>query len=431
MDTALIIILVSIFFLLTISAVLSGSETALTATSRARIHQLKRKGSRRARIVEALTSRNERLLGTILLGNNLVNILASALATSVLIGIFGDAGVVYATAIMTILILIFAEILPKTYAIRHADRTALAIAPFIRALVFIFGPISTVLQAIVRLILRIFGAARPQNPASAAEDEIRGAIDLYAKEESRGEGEKDMLGGVLDLAHVDVSEIMVHRQNMLMIDIRQAPEEILAQVLESPHTRIPVWRDEPENIIGVLHAKDVLRAVSDLKGSIENLGIAGILGDPWFVPETTPLSDQLRAFRLRKSQLAVVVDEYGALMGLITLEDILEEIVGEISDEYDIMDAPVRTLPDGSFAVEGPTTIRDLNRRFDWTLPDEEAETVAGLVMYEARVIPEAGQVFTFHGFRFEVVRRTQTQITNLRITPPEKPKSIHSGRLL
>ena len=421
MDTALIIILVSIFFLLTISAVLSGSETALTATSRARIHQLKRKGSRRARIVEALTSRNERLLGTILLGNNLVNILASALATSVLIGIFGDAGVVYATAIMTILILIFAEILPKTYAIRHADRTALAIAPFIRALVFIFGPISTVLQAIVRLILRIFGAARPQNPASAAEDEIRGAIDLYAKEESRGEGEKDMLGGVLDLAHVDVSEIMVHRQNMLMIDIRQAPEEILAQVLESPHTRIPVWRDEPENIIGVLHAKDVLRAVSDLKGSIENLEIPGILGDPWFVPETTPLSDQLRAFRLRKSQLAVVVDEYGALMGLITLEDILEEIVGEISDEYDIMDAPVRTLPDGSFAVEGPTTIRDLNRRFDWTLPDEEAATVAGLVMHEARVIPEAGQVFTFHGFRFEVVRRTQTQITNLRITPPAK----------
>ena len=421
MDTALIIILVSIFFLLTISAVLSGSETALTATSRARIHQLKRKGSRRARIVEALTRRNERLLGTILLGNNLVNILASALATSVLIGIFGDAGVVYATAIMTILILIFAEILPKTYAIRHADRTALVIAPFIRALVFIFGPISSVLQAIVRLILRIFGAARPQNPASAAEDEIRGAIDLYAKEESRGEGEKDMLGGVLDLAHVDVSEIMVHRQNMLMIDIRQTPEKILAQVLESPHTRIPVWRDEPENIIGVLHAKDVLRAVSDLKGSIENLEIAGILGDPWFVPETTPLSDQLRAFRLRKSQLALVVDEYGALMGLITLEDILEEIVGEISDEYDIMDAPVRALPDGSFAVEGPTTIRDLNRRFDWTLPDEEAATVAGLVMYEARMIPEAGQVFTFHGFRFEVVRRTQTQITNLRITPPAK----------
>jgi len=421
MDTALIIILVSIFLLLIISAVLSGSETALTATSRARMHQLKRKGSRRARMVETLTDRKEHLLSTILLGNNLVNILASALATSALIGVFGDAGVAYATAIMTLLILIFAEILPKTYAIRHADSAALALAPLIRGLVFVFGPISTVLQAIVRLMLRMGGAARLKNLESEAEEEIRGAIDLYAKEEGRGEGEKDMLGGVLDLAHVDVSEIMVHRQNMRMIDVALAPSQIIAQVLDSPYTRIPVWRDEQENIVGVLHAKDVLRAVSDGKSDVDSIDIVGILGEPWFVPETTPLADQLRAFRLRKSQLAMVVDEYGALMGLVTMEDILEEIVGEISDEYDSSDAPVRALVDGSYSVDGPTTIRDLNRRFDWILPDEEAATIGGLVMYEARVIPEIGQVFTFHGFRFEVVSRTRTQVTNLRITPPAK----------
>jgi Mg2+/Co2+ transporter CorB len=288
-------------------------------------------------------------------------------------------------------------------------------------LVFVFGPISTVLQAIVRLMLRMGGAARLKNLESEAEEEIRGAIDLYAKEEGRGEGEKDMLGGVLDLAHVDVSEIMVHRQNMRMIDVALAPSQIIAQVLDSPYTRIPVWRDEQENIVGVLHAKDVLRAVSNGKSDVDSIDIVGILGEPWFVPETTPLADQLRAFRLRKSQLAMVVDEYGALMGLVTMEDILEEIVGEISDEYDSSDAPVRALADGSYSVDGPTTIRDLNRRFDWTLPDEEAATIGGLVMYEARVIPEIGQVFTFHGFRFEVVSRTRTQVTNLRITPPAK----------
>jgi len=345
------------------------------------------------------------------------------LATSALIGIFGDAGVAYATAIMTLLILVFAEILPKTYAIRHADRAALALAPLIGGLVFVFGPISTVLQAIVRFILHMIGAAGPQNLASAAEEEIRGAIDLYAKEEGRGEGEKDMLGGVLDLAHVDVSEIMVHRQNMRMIDISQTPSQIIAQVLDSPYTRIPVWRDDQENIIGILHAKDVLRAVSDGERDVDSIDIISIVGEPWFVPETTSLADQLRAFRLRKSHLALVVDEYGALMGLVTMEDILEEIVGEISDEYDLTAAPVRALADGSFLVEGPTTIRDLNRRFDWTLPDEEAATIAGLVTYEARVIPEVGQVFTFHGFRFEVMRRTRTQITNLQITPPAKLK--------
>ncbi len=421
MNTVFVFTLVSIFFLLVLSAVFSGSETALTASSRARMHQLNRKGNRRAKMVDALTDRKERLLGTILLGNNLVNILASALATSVLIGIFGDAGVVYATGIMTALILIFSEILPKTYAIHHADRTALAVAPMIRALVVIFGPISALLQGIVRLILLMFGASGPHTAKGEAEEEIRGAIELYSQKAGREAGERHMLGGVLDLAYVDVSEIMVHRQNMLMIDAAQPPAAILSQVLDSPYTRIPVWRGEPENIVGVIHAKDMLSAVSTLKGNMDALDISAIISEPWFVPDTTLLSEQLRAFRRRNSQLAFVVDEYGALMGLVTLEDILEEIVGEISDEHDVLEAPVRAQADGSYFIEGATTIRDLNRRFDWNLPDEEAATVAGLVMYEARVIPEVGQVFTFHGFRFEVLRGNHTQITTLRIKPPGK----------
>lgn len=421
MNTALVFTLVTIFFLLVLSAVFSGSETALTASSRARMHHLNRTGNRRAKMVDALTDSKERLLGTILLGNNLVNILASALATSVLIGIFGDAGVVYATGIMTALVLIFAEILPKTYAIHHADRTALAVAPVIRVLVVIFGPISTLLQGIVRLILLMFGASGPHTAEGEAEEEIRGAIALYSREAGREAGERHMLGGVLDLAYVDVSEIMVHRQNIRMIDAAQPPADLISQVLDSPYTRIPVWRDEPENIVGVIHAKDVLRAVSKLTDGFEALDVSDIISEPWFVPDTTSLREQLRAFRRRKSPMALVVDEYGALMGLVTLEDILEEIVGEIFDEHDVLEALVRTQADGSYTVEGAATIRDLNRRFDWNLPDEEAATVAGLVMYEARVIPEVGQAFTFHGFRFEVLRANRTQITTLRIRPPAK----------
>lgn len=421
MDKALVLTLVGIFLLLVSSAAFSGSETALTASSRARMHHLSRKGNRRARMVGALTGRSERLLGTILLGNNLVNVLASALATSVLIGLFGDAGVLYATAIMTVLLLIFAEILPKTYAIRNADRMALAVAPVIRALVVVFGPVSAALQAIVRVILALFGSRGPQSAKGVAEEEIRGAIDLYAIEAGRGGGERQMLGGILDLAYVDISEIMVHRQNMMMIDGNQPPGAVLDQVLSSPYTRIPVWRREPENIVGVLHARDVLRAVSDANGNLDNAKIGDVIAEPWFVPETTSLSEQLRAFRRRKSQLALVVDEYGALMGLVTLEDILEEIVGEITDEHDVLETTVMAHDDGTYTVEGATTIRDLNRRFDWDLPDEEAATIAGLVLYEARVIPEIGQIFTFHGFRFEVLRRHRNQLTSISVTPPAK----------
>ena len=412
------IILASIVVLLLLSAIFSGSETALTTASQARMHHLKNKGNRRAGIVSALNDRRERLLGTILLGNNLVNILASALATSVMIQWAGEAGVAYATIVMTLLVLIFSEILPKTYALLNADRTALALAPFIRTLVVLLGPVSLFIQALVRVLLQISGVQRGKGRA-AAEEEIRGAIDLYVHEAGGFRGEEDMLGGILDLVNVEVSEIMVHRKNMFLIDAAQPTEKIVADALSSPFTRIPIWKDDPENIIGILHAKDVLRAVTARKGELDDLDISTVALEPWFVPDTTNLRAQLNAFRRRKSHFALVVDEYGALRGLVTLEDILEEIVGDISDEHDIAATGVRPQPDGSFVIDGTTTIRDLNRRFDWDLPDAEASTLAGLVLHEARVIPRVGQAFTFFGFRFEVLRRQRNQITALRVTPP------------
>ncbi len=413
-----LLIPIAIAFLLVLSAFFSGSETALTAASRPRMHHLEKSGSQRARMVNRLREQQERLIGTVLLGNNLVNILASALATSLLIGWFGDAGVAYATVAMTLLVLIFAEVMPKTYAIANADRMALAVAPWLRPLVAALSPVSRAIQQVVRLILRLFRTEITGRTSEAArEEELRGAIALLSDTDADARREREMLRSILDLADVDVDEIMVHRKSVDMIDAELPPAQILERVVGSPYTRLPLYRDEPDNIIGVLHAKALLRAVQTHGGNVDAVDMESLAALPWFIPESTSLLRQLQAFRRRREHFAIVVDEYGALMGVVTLEDILEEIVGEISDEHDVPVAGVRAQRDGSIVVDGTVTIRDLNRQFEWTLPDEEAATIAGLVLHEARVIPEAGQVFEFHGFRFEILRRLRNQVTSLRLT--------------
>ncbi len=420
MDTEIWITIGAIFVLLLLSAFFSGSETALTAVSRPHMHHLLKQGDKRAGIIAKLHARMERLIGTILLANNLVNILASALATSLLIGIFGDSGVAYATLVMTLLVLIFAEVLPKTYAINNADRMALSVAPLVRFLVALLSPFSDAVQAVVRITLRLFGVTTESNLGAITDDELRGAIDLHAETGSSDDQERAMLRSILDLDHVEVGEIMVHRKDIFMVDAGLSSAAILEQVIASPYTRIPMWRGEPDNIIGVLHAKTLLSAVKLQAAAIEELDIPGLAAKPWFIPESTILLQQLHAFRKKREHFALVVDEYGALMGIVTLEDILEEIVGDISDEFDIAVPGVRPQPDGAFIINGDVTLRDLNRQFDWNLPDDEAATLAGLVLHESRRIPDVGQVFNFYDFRFEILRRKRSQITSIRLSPPK-----------
>ena len=423
MDPSILLIVIAILILLLLSGYFSGSETALTATSRARIHQLEKDGVRRAMIVNELINNRERLIGAILLGNNLVNILASALATSVFIELFGEAGVVYATLIMTTLVLIFAEVLPKTYAISNPDRMAMAVSPVLRIIVKTLAPIVLAVEWIVRKTLNLLGQDIDEaKDVLSPHEEIRGAIDLHHLEGGVKKRDRDMLGGVLDLRDMAVDEVMVHRKNMEMVDIDLPKTEIIDQVLNSQYTRLPFWKGNPENIVGVLHVKNILKLLHEEGNDVNTLSIASHLIEPWFIPETTTLQEQLMAFLNKRQHFALVVDEYGALMGLATLEDILEEIVGEIVDEHDRLVRGVRPQTNGSAHVDGHITVRDLNRAMDWDLPEDEANTIAGLVIHEAQTIPKAGQMFSYYGYRFEILRRHRNQITALRITPP-RPK--------
>lgn len=420
-DPSLFLPIGIIFFLLLMSAFFSGSETALTATSKAWMHRLESEGDLSARRVNLLIKDRERLIGAILLGNNLVNILATSIATSVFISLFGAGGLAnaVATATMTILVLVFAEVAPKTAAISRPDSFAMFVAPVMRWVVFVFAPITRVVQLVVRAMLHVIGVDVSKDSAVfSAQDELRGAIDLHHSEGRVDKESRDLIRGALDLNEIRTEEIMIHRKSIEMLDIDMPKDALIRSALKSAHTRLPLYRENPDNIIGILHAKDLLRALWDAEGNAEAIDFEALAREPYFAPETTTLQEQLDAFKLKQEHFALIVDEYGALMGLVTLEDILEEIVGEIEDEYDSPVQGVRPQADGSLNVDGDVTIRDLNRAMDWNLPDEEAVTVAGLVIHEAQSIPDVGQTFSFHGFRFKILRRRRNQITALKITP-------------
>lgn len=403
--------------LLAVSAFYSVAETALTSSSRGRLTTLANQGNARARRVLALRDQQEEALAAILLGNNLVNMVASSIATGALIQAFGDAGVAYAAVAMTILVVVFGEVLPKTVGLLNADRVILSIEPAVSASVYALGPLSRAVNRVVARVIAAFRRKPPESEHLRAAEELRGAIELHAAPESGVTQERNMLRSILDLANVTVGEIMVHRNQVVALDIDQDPGKVLEQALSSPHTRIPLYRGSSENIVGILHAKAMLQALRSAGGQAERLMLGQIATRPWFIPDTTTLLDQLQAFRRRREHFAVVVDEYGALLGIVTLEDILEEIVGDIAERHEFQVPGVRPQPDGSWLVDGTVTIRDLNRDLDWRLPDEPASTIAGLVLHESRIIPEIGQTFVFHGLRFEILRRKRNQLVLLRIS--------------
>ena len=427
LDTVFWIFAGAIVLLLLMSAFFSGSETALTAASRGKLRSQADKGSAGAQAALDVTEDSERLIGAVLLGNNLTNILSASLATSLLTRLFGASGVALATLVMTFLVLIFAEVLPKTYAITNAETAAARVAKPIRLIIILFSPVVATIRWLVRGILALFGVKTdPDSHILALREEIAGAIALGHSEGAVEKEDRDRLLGALDLSDRTVEEIMRHRSEIEMVDADDAPDKIVTQALTSPYTRLPVFRGERENIIGVMHAKDLLREVDRLVrgkegtlASLADLDVMKVAMKPYFVPETTSLDDQMRQFLRRHTHFALVIDEYGALQGLITLEDILEEIVGEITDEFDVGEqAPLNRGENGDYLIDGAMTIRDLNRATDWSLPDEEANTIAGLVIHEAQMIPAEGQVFSFHGFRFEVVTRKENRITRLKIRP-------------
>jgi Mg2+/Co2+ transporter CorB len=413
--------------LLVFSAFLSGSETALTAVSRARMHQLEKEGSRAAQNVNALLSDREDMIGAILLGNTFINILASSLATTLLVARFGNRSVAITTVVMTFVVLVFAEVLPKTLAIARTDRFALVVARSLRVIVWILAPIVDTVQFIVWRVLGAVGIREEAHPAPMLppHEEIRGTVELHHKEGTVEREHRDMIGGILDLQELQVGDVMVHRKNMAALDASEPTAELFESLMGAKHSRVPVWRDTPDNIVGILQTKSVMREFVRRKGQLQGFDILSLLEDAWFVPDTTMLKEQLDAFRERRSHFALVVDEYGTLQGVITLTDIVEEIFGHIPEERGSRMGPkFRPQADGSYLIEGVIPVRELNRELEWDLPDDEATTIAGLVIHEARTIPEIGQRFAFYGFKFEILRRQRNQITLLRVTPPSTQRA-------
>jgi len=422
LDTTFWLTALGILALLIMSAFFSGSETALTAASRGKLKQQADKGSAGAQKAMQVTEDSERMIGALLLGNNIVNILAASLATALLTKTFGDSGVALATAVMTVLVLVFGEVMPKTLAITFPESVATKVAPVIRVMIVIFSPVITLVRLLVRAMLRLFGVqADPDSKFLALREEIVGAISLGHSEGAMEKEDRDRLLGALDLGERTVDEIMKHRRQIEMVNADLAPDALIAAVLASAHSRLPVYRGDEENILGILHAKDLLREVERLRRTgdgVEGLDVVKVAMKPYFIPDTTALDEQMREFLKRRTHFAIVVDEYGAIQGLITLEDILEEIVGEITDEFDVIarDAGLRQDDSGAWLVDGAMTIRDLNRALEWNLPDTEANTIAGLVIHEAQMIPVEGQAFSFHGCRIQVMTRRENRITRLRI---------------
>ena len=408
----LLIFIFNIFLLILLSGFFSSSETALTAVSEARIHELALQGNKRANTIEKILAKKEKMISTILVGNNLVNIVVSVYATSFAISFFGEFDLIFVTILLTIFLVIFAEVMPKTYAFSNADKLALAVAPVINFFIFILTPATFITEMLAKIV------SKPKiKDEDAKTEELRGMIRLHAGNESRGKERSKMMSSMLDMDEVTIEAVMTHRGGVTMIDIAEEPEEAFKIIGESPYTRIPIYSGTPDNIIGILHAKELFRTLRRRNfKDIRNVKLSELMSQPYFAPETTLLLDQLEVFKTRREHFAVVVDEYGDFRGIVTLEDIIEEIVGEIDDETDIKVKGVKSQPDGSFIIDGSVTIRDLNRSLGWHLPDQNANTIAGLVLYESKTIPEPGQEFRFHNIRFRILQKKANFISQLRL---------------
>ncbi len=406
------IFLLIIIFLIICSAFFSSSETALTAVSEARINELVNKGNKRAKLIEKILKNRDKMIGTILIGNNFVNIIASVYATSFAIQFFTNVPLIIITIILTIILVIFAEMIPKTYALKNADEIALTVSPLINLIIIFFTPLTFLTEKLSKLI-----TGPDYESEEAKTEELKGMIRLHAGKETRSIERGKIMSSMIDIEDVNIEEVMTHRGVVTMIDIKSSATNVYKIVGESPYTRIPVFSGTQDNIIGILHAKELFRFLQRNKfQDTKSIDLKNILIDPYFAPETTPILDQLEIFRGRKEHFAIVVNEYGDFRGIVTLEDILEEIVGEIDDETDINVEGVKSQPDGSLIIDGSVTIRDLNRSLAWDLPDENYNTIAGLVVFETKTIPNPGQEFRLFGIKIRILQKDKNFLSKLRL---------------
>ena len=412
--------IIIIFFLLIISGLLSGSETSITSVSKSKIHKLSNRGDVRAKKVLKLIEKKNDLVSSILIGNNIINILASVLATALLIKYYGDKGILYSTVVMSALIVIFSEVFPKNYALLRPDRFVLTMSGPLTIFSKLLLPFILFLRFINFIIFKLMRVDTANKVTSkTAREDIRNIINMHEDEGRLLKDESDMLNAILDLKEITVEKIMTHRKNIYSINIEET-DTFFTKIAKSSFSRIPVWKDNPNNILGLVHAKNVLSNL-DENGALDINKIKQNLIKPWFIPETTKAKDQLNEFIKRKEKLAFIVDEYGELMGLISMEDIIEEIVGNIFDEKDFSTIGIRRLENNIFRIRGDVNIRDINRELDIAIPEGSSSTIAGYIIDQTESFPDVGQIFAYDGIVYEIINKNKNQITQIKLTLPKK----------
>ncbi|HJD55418.1 MAG TPA: HlyC/CorC family transporter [Rickettsia endosymbiont of Pyrocoelia pectoralis] len=412
MTTILVIVII---VMIALSALFAATETAITASSPGKIHKLKIAGDKRAKIVLEVLKKKEKVIGTLLIGNSLINTVCTTIATTLFISFLGDNGPLVASAVMAFIIIVFAEVVPKAIAVAKAEQLALKMASTIVIFLKLFKPINIGLDYITRIFCYIF-RINLHSQISGTE-EVRGVIEHYHQEGGVYKADRNMLGGILDMRNMLVSEIMIHRSNIIAINIDLPHEVIIKTLLSGAHTRIPLWRDNIDNIIGILNLKDLLRALYENNNDAKKININELLTPPWFIPENALVVDQLTAFRERKNHFAFVVNEYGDIQGIVTLEDVIEEIVGPITDEHDRHNNEIIKKSETEFIIKGTTTIRDINRELDWNLPDDDANTIAGLIIHKIARIPNQGEVIEIFNLKVIISKKIANKIDIVKIT--------------
>jgi Mg2+/Co2+ transporter CorB len=412
--------LLIIFVFSGLAAILSASETAITMASRQKIYQLAKKKDPRAGILVRLQANMNTLISTVVLLNTCLFSGIASLATQMMGTILGKWGVFFASLFVGAFITFYLEVLPKVYAYQFPEKVGLGLAHVINGLKRALHPVTHFMDFVAHKTLRAFGIQPPAQ--TTAIEELRGAIDMHTEAEGAFQ-ERAMLRSILDLSQVTVEEIMVHRKRILSFNTQTPLEDLYSKILAAPYTRVPLWRDSPDNVVGVVNLKTLARTLTRADGKGLETPLGDVMAEPWFIPATSTLFAQLQLFRQRRIHQAFVVDEYGSLLGMVTLEDILEEIVGEIGDEHDPVLPGVRIDRNGAYIVQGSVPLRDLYRQYDWDFQEHEASTLAGLILNRMRDIPEVGVVVTIDGFCMKILRRQQHQITLIEVSPPNQPK--------